>query len=152
MMEDNRVLRLLSSETLEYRDILVEPSDHKSQWVHQAWSYLASSTQADGFIFQNLRCPAALSRELAQVSTAKPIGGGWCPVIRLDRFANWDDYAASLPKTLISDQRRQWKRIRQALPGLSFQIIDQRDKIRPVMDWISQHKVSWAKARGNRGV
>jgi hypothetical protein len=38
MMEDSHVLRKLSSETLEYRDILVEPSEHASQWVDDAWS------------------------------------------------------------------------------------------------------------------
>jgi CelD/BcsL family acetyltransferase involved in cellulose biosynthesis len=108
--------------------------------------------RADAFIFQNLRHPTALGQELAHVASARPIGGGWCPVIRLDRFANWDAYAATLPKSLVSDQRRQWKRVQRALPGLSFRLVDRGEMIQPVLDWVSRHKVSWAGARGNRVV
>jgi CelD/BcsL family acetyltransferase involved in cellulose biosynthesis len=152
LMVDNSVLRLLSSEILEYRDVIVEPSEHASRWVEQAWSYVLATMEADLFIFQNLRHPNALARKLARVSNASRIGGGWCPLIRLDHFANWDAYATTLPKSLLSDQRRQWKRVRQTLPGISFQLIKCSDMIEPVISWIGQHKAAWAKARGDLAV
>jgi len=37
MMIDSGVLRMLSSETFEYRDIIVKPSGHASRWVEDAW-------------------------------------------------------------------------------------------------------------------
>ena len=148
MMEDSGVLRMLSSETLEYRGIMAKPSVHVSRWVDEAWSYVLATMHASSFIFQNLWLPNALSAKLAQVPSARPIGGGWCPLVRLDRFADWDAYARTLPKSLISDQRRQWKRVRQAMPELSFRVVECADKIDPVIDWITGHKVAWGEARG----
>ena len=148
MMEDSGVLRMLSSETFEYRDIIVEPSEHASRWVDDAWSYVLATTRASTFFFQNLRLPNALGAKLAQVPGARQIHGGWCPLVRLDRFADWDAYASTLSKSLVSDQRRQWKRLRQALPAMSFRLIESADMIEPMMAWIGRHKVSWGEARG----
>jgi CelD/BcsL family acetyltransferase involved in cellulose biosynthesis len=148
MMEDGRVLRMLSSETLEYRDIIVERSELASCWIEGAWSHLLATTRATTFFFQNLRQPNALRTRLAQIRSARPTGGGWCPLIRLDRFADWDAYAGTLSKSLMSDQRRQWKRLRQTLPEVSFRVIDRADAIEPMMDWIRRHKVVWGQSRG----
>jgi len=148
MMEDNHVLRMLSAETLEYRGIIVEPSEQASQWMEEAWSFLRANTRAKTFLFQNLRQPNLLATKLEQMPNVKPIGGGWCPLVRLDHFTGWEDYAATLPKSLVSDQRRQWKRLRQALPGISFKLVDSVDGIAPVLDWVGRHKVIWGDARG----
>ena len=95
--------------------------------------------------------PNALGAKLAQMRNAKPIGGGWSPVVRLDRFADWEAYASTLPRSLVSDQRRQWKRVRQAMPGMSFRLVGSADAIGPVMDWITLHKAAWGEERGKRG-
>jgi CelD/BcsL family acetyltransferase involved in cellulose biosynthesis len=147
MMEDSGVLRMLSSETFEYRDIIVEPSEHALRWVEDAWSYVLATTRASTFFFQNLKLPNALGTKLAQVPSARQVGGGWCPLVELDRFEDWDDYASILPKSLVSDQRRQWKRLRQALPAMSFRLVEGRDMIEPMMAWIGRHKVAWGEAR-----
>ena len=152
MMEDSRVLRMLSSETLEYRDIIVEPSEHAQRWVEDAWSHVLATTRASSYIFQNLRLPNALAAKLAQLPNAKLIGGGWCPLVRLDRFADWDAYASTLPKSLVADQRRQWRRVRQALPAVSFSLVDSVDVIEPVMDWISRHKVAGVRCGATGGL
>ncbi len=144
---EGRVLRMLSSGTLEYRDIIVESAPSATQWVEQAWTYVRSSVDADVFILQNLRLPNVLAEQLRQDRSARSIGGGFCPVIRLDRFDGWDSYAASLPKSLIADQRRQWRRLERDLPGVSFRIIENHAEIQQVMDWISRHKIAWAEAR-----
>jgi len=151
MMKDSGVLRMLSSETFEYRDIIVKPSEHASRWVEDAWSYVLATTQASTFLFQNLRQTSALGAKLATMSGAQPIGGGWSSLIRLDRFAGWDAYARTLPKSLASDQRRQWKRVRQVMPEMSFRLVDSADLVEPVIDWISLHKTAWGEARGKRG-
>jgi len=151
MIEDSGVLRMLTSDTLEYRDLLVAGSEHASRWVEEAWSHLRATTRAGTFVFQNLRRPNALGATLAQMRNAKPIGGGWSPVVRLDRFADWDAYASTLTRSLVSDQRRQWKRVRLAMPGMSFRLIGSADAIGPVMDWIALHKAAWGEERGKRG-
>ena len=147
LVTDRRTLRMLSTGMFEYRDVIVEPSGFAGQWVRQAWSYVQSSVDADVFILQNLRMPSALATELRQQPAATPIGGGWCPLIRLDRFADWDAYAATLPKSLIADQRRQWKRMSRDMPGISFQVIDCEDELARVMEWIRLQKIAWAEAR-----
>jgi CelD/BcsL family acetyltransferase involved in cellulose biosynthesis len=152
MMEGSGVLRMLSSETLEYRDIIVEPSEHAARWIDGAWKHVLGTTRATTFIFQNLRLPNVLAARLERMPSAQRIGGGWCPLVRLDRFADWDAYASTLPKSLISDQRRQWKRLHHALPGVSFRLVDEVDMIEPVMAWVGRHKVAWGEARGGRQV
>lgn len=148
MMSDHRILRMLSSETLEYRDVIVERSVHEAQWVDEAWEYIVAHVRSDAFIFQNLRSPSVLARKMASLPTVRSIGGGWCPVIRLDAFADWDAYAATLPRSLVSDQRRQWKRLGVAMPQCTFKLIDRADAIGPVMDWLAHHKLRWGSTRG----
>jgi len=150
MVEDSSVLRMLTSDTFEYRDILVLPTEHASRWVEDAWSYVAATTRANTFFFQNLRRPNALSEKLSRMTNAKPIGG-WSPLVRLDQFADWDAYASTLPKSLQSDQRRQWKRVCKVLPGMSFRVVERADKIEPAMDWICRHKLAWSEVRGKHG-
>jgi CelD/BcsL family acetyltransferase involved in cellulose biosynthesis len=147
MVRDGRVLRMLSSGTLEYRDIIVEPVPRASDWVDQAWNYVRSTVDADIFILQNLRLPNRLAERLRQDSSARPIGGGFCPVIRLDQFEGWDSYAASLPTSLMADQRRQWRRLARDLPDVTFRVVESHAEIQQVMDWISRHKIAWAEAR-----
>jgi CelD/BcsL family acetyltransferase involved in cellulose biosynthesis len=149
---ENGVLRMLSSETLEYRDILVEPCARAPQWIDEAWSYVTSSIRASIFFFQNLRHPSVLAQKLSRVSKADPVRANWCPVIRLDRFADWDAYAATLPRSLTSDQRRQWRRVRRILPGLSFRLADEPDRIRSIINWVGRHKIIWGRSRGNSPV
>ncbi len=151
MIEDSGVLRMLTSDTFEYRDLLVAGSEHASRWIEEAWSHLRATTRAGTFFFQNLRPPNALGAKLALMRNAKRVGGGWSPVVRLDRFADWEAYASTLPRSLVSDQRRQWKRLRQAMPGVSFRLVGSADAIGPVMDWIALHKAAWGEERGKRG-
>ena len=152
MMVGQGVLRMLSSATLEYRDILVEPSEQATHWIVQAWQVAKRAIKADTYLFQNLRLPNHLSSSIAALGPAARVGGGWCPVIRLHQFADWDAYAATLPKSLISDQRRQWKRLATVMPGLSFQLIDKPEKIQAVMDWISHHKRQWGDLQGKPAI
>jgi CelD/BcsL family acetyltransferase involved in cellulose biosynthesis len=149
-MEDRGVLRMLSSDTLEYRDLLVEPSPHATRWIEEAWSALRKASPASAFMFQNLRESSRLRAFMSRLPEAIRVHGGHCPVVRLDRFAGWDDYARILPKSLISDQRRQWRRIRQIHPGLSFRLVDAAEEIAPVMDWIARHKLAWSESRGKK--
>ncbi len=93
------------------------------------------------------------TQKLAQLPSARQVGGGWCPLVRLDQFADWDAYATRrCPRSLVSDQRRQWKRLRQALPGISFRLVESGDMIEPIMAWIGRHKVAWGEAQGQVGL
>ena len=152
LAEQSGVLRMLSSGTLEYRDLIVEPSEHSPRWIDEAWSYIKRSMKADIFLFQNLRLPNEVAKKAALVPNTESIGGGWCSVIRLSHFPNWESYFATLPKSLAADQRRQWKRVWRDLPGTTFRLVDDCQKIRPVFDWIAKHKVAWGTARRKHAV
>lgn len=147
MMEKDHVLRMVSGEILEYRDLLVRSSPLSKRWIGQAWKFVLESVHPDVVMFQNLRLPNFVASWAASQRGARAIGGGWCPIIRLDRFDGWDAYARTLPRSLASDQRRQWKRVRHALPGLAFRVVDSPADVEPAIDWITRHKIAWAKQR-----
>ena len=148
MMEKDHVLRMVSAEILEYRDLLVRDSPLSERWIDEAWQFVQDRVRPDLMMFQNLRLPNFVAARIASKRGAHAIGGGWCPVIRLDRFDGWVAYAKTLPKSLISDQRRQWKRIRDALPDLAFRVVDTAAEIAPTLEWITRHKIAWAKKCG----
>lgn len=147
MMEKDHVLRMVSAGILEYRDLLVRDSPMSERWIDQTWQFVMESVRPDVVMFQNLRLPNFVAAWIASQRGARAIGGGWCPIIRLDRFDSWDAYARTLPRSLASDQRRQWKRVRHALPGLAFRVVDSPADVEPVVDWITRHKITWAKQR-----
>jgi CelD/BcsL family acetyltransferase involved in cellulose biosynthesis len=148
LMVDGRVLRMLSSDTLEYRDVIVEDDVRSEAWVRAAWQMVKCTPGVDLFLFQNLRAPSNLDRLLRQNSDALPVGGGWCLVIHLDRYAGWDLYAKRLPKSMISDQRRQWARAREVLPGLAFEVLKGEGKIAATLEWIMDRKLEWLREKG----
>lgn len=147
LMIAGRVLRMLSSGTLEYRDLIVDKSAHADAWMNQAWEFVSKTPSVDLFHFQNLREPSNLQRLLSGRHRAKPVGGGWCPVIRLSRYDSWDSYALQLPRSMRSDQRRQWARTRDLIPDISFEIVEDPTQIDSMIDWIMDQKIRWLKAK-----
>ena len=148
MMIDRRTLRMLSSDTLEYRDIVVEDDPRSMDWMRQAWQAVRRLRGVDVFLLQNLRAPSNLDRLMRTLPGALPVGGGWCPVIRLGAHADWDAYSRHLPRSMLNDQRRQWRRAREVLPDLGFEVLSGRERIAPMLDWILAHKVRWLEERG----
>jgi CelD/BcsL family acetyltransferase involved in cellulose biosynthesis len=96
---------------------------------------------------QNLRYPSNINRLLNGTPGALAVGGGWCPVIRLNQYTDWSFYAKHLPRSLISDQRRQWSRAREVLPGLSFKLIKDNEDIELTINWILDQKLKWLKEK-----
>lgn len=68
-------------------------------------------------------------------------------MIRLERYAGWDDYAKTLPKRMIADQKRQWRRI-AARGDVRCVILDSADEIRVVLEWMLYHKLAWLRSNG----
>jgi len=147
LMIDGRTLRMLSSDTLEYRDLIVEKSPHANYWMTSAWNVVKTTPGVDLVLLQNLRTPSNIDQLLNDMPIMLPVGGGSCPVIRLDKYANWDGYVKQWPKSMIKDQRRQWKRAKEVLPGVSFKLITAGNEIGATIDWIIRHKVQWLRAR-----
>jgi CelD/BcsL family acetyltransferase involved in cellulose biosynthesis len=104
-------------------------------------------SKLDGFdlmLLQNAKTPSNLAWLLERLP-----GSVWKQekrslLIRLDRYANWDAYAAALPKRLMADQRRQWRRLDQA----AFDVVDEAADIAPTIDFIIEHKLVWLASRG----
>jgi len=81
---------------------------------------------------------------------------GSCPIlgdhlsriIRLDRFNGWDDYAKFLPKRMMNDQKRQWRRIAANDAQVRSEIVNSKEELRRALDWMLHHKLAWLKASG----
>lgn len=144
---DGPLLRFLCSEKFEYRDILVEREREAPAWIAAAWRHAA-------------RLPGGHALQLSDVPAGSVLGGFLdgstlrglrrelgSPVIRLDRFAGWEAYAASLPKRLIADQKRQWRRLENMAGGYQFHIVSHAVEIDALVDWIFTHKLAWAAER-----
>ena len=152
LMLEGRSLRLLSSDTLEYRDMIVEKNPLAKFWMTEAWSHVKQIKNVDLFLFQNLRMPSNVDKLFGDWLGQATVSGGWCPVIRLDSFADWSDYAKQLPKSLISDQRRQWLRAKEVLPELCFKVVDDDDEIKSTIDWIIDNKLKWLTSRNKKAI
>ncbi len=147
LMIADKTLRLISSDTLEYRDLLVEKHPCAESWLQTSWEFIRRNCHTDLYMFQNLRDPANLHQFASQTTAFTAIGGGWCPVIRLDKYADWNGYFQQLPKSLLCDQRRQWKRANEALPGLDFHIVTNGQEHAAIINWIIQHKLAWLSTK-----
>jgi CelD/BcsL family acetyltransferase involved in cellulose biosynthesis len=53
---------------------------------------------------------------------------------------------------MISDQRRQWKRAKEVLPGISFKIIKEDTEVEAAIDWILSHKLRWLSTKNKSAV
>lgn len=148
LMASHRELHMLSARVFEYRDVVAERSESASSRLDQAWSFVQRSAAADSFVFQNLHPESPLCPILAGSRGATCAGGGWSHVIGLEDYTGWSPYAAALPKSLVRDQGRQWRRIRERLPGISLQVVDQASDVAATVDWIVRQKAAWATARG----
>ncbi len=147
LMQEGIYLRFLSSEKFEYRDILVEDAAQTDVWVAAA---LTTMRALPGPACLDLRDMLA-SSTLGSVFASLDSGGlkriDESPVIRLDRFACWDDYARHLPARMVADQKRQWRRLGRLAGGFAFRVAT-IDEVGPMVDWIFTHKLRWAAARG----
>ena len=144
---DGRQIRFLCSEKFEYRDVLVEQGRDATAWIAAAW-------------WQASRLEGGRTLDLSDVRAGSVLGGfldgsvryglrrkAGSPVIRLDRFDGWRAYAASLPKRLMADQRRQWRRLETIVGGEPFHIVSDDVEIDALVDWIFTHKLVWAAQR-----
>jgi len=152
LMTRKGTLRMLSSGTMEYRDVLMDSCAWASVWIDQAAAWVRKNLEADTFIFQNLREPSHIAEWARHQKGAVSVGGGWCPTIRLEDFRDWQAYADTLPHSMWKDQRRQWRRLRAARPNLHFQIVTAADEVVAIVEWLVKHKLAWGVSRGNVSV
>lgn len=145
LMRDGRQVRLLASEKTEYRGPLIEDSPQAGFWMEAAWDTLRTFKNVDMFHFQDVQSSSPLAQFL---DGQKRIG--WkhynsSRVIRLGRFANWEDYAMTLPKKLRSDQRRQWRRLAARGDPVRLKVLDSKEAIEEGLRWLFFHKIKWMK-------
>lgn len=143
LMLDGKRLRMLSSDTLEYRDIILSKDVDQSNILSLAWAYIKKNSCANLYLFQSLPENSRLISFLHQNHLTPPVQLSWSPIIRLNNYPDWNVYELQLPKSLRSDQRRQWRRSREIFPELSFKIVSDLDEIEKTVDWLMLHKVKW---------
>lgn len=146
LMRDGHQIRLLASDKVEYRDLVVEAGPYARPWMAMAWNAVKDLKGINFFLFQDVKTDS----NLAQMLEANNLGGfkhaRRANVIRLDQFRDWDDYARSLPKKLRSDQGRQWRRIAGTGGEVTFETFDSKDDLQVGLDWMFHHKIDWLKA------
>jgi CelD/BcsL family acetyltransferase involved in cellulose biosynthesis len=140
----DRVARFLNSASWEYRDMIVDDAANLDDALRACWRELRAVREVDLLLLQNVRTPSALSRLLDAVEPRF-----WCvhdesPVIRLADYRNWDHYAASRPTKLMADQRRQWRRLRAAVPDLECNAVRNKAEIERLVHWMLDRKTEWA--------
>jgi len=111
------------------------------EWFEQAWGFLKSRTNAHVAFLDRVRDAAAivpfLTRKAAVVTRTTK-----APFVDWSAWETWDRYCAALPRKLLSDQRRQERRLR-ALGELSFAVAESVDETEQVVDWMAARKGEW---------
>lgn len=152
LMIDGRHLRLLSSDQFEYRDVLVGAGDKNGiaarTWLRAAWREVLRLPGVDVAVFEDIRPGSRLAELFAERGAS-----GWridIPVrtIRLERYAGWDAFAATRSAKLMRDQRRQWRRLKDAGAKPRFEIVSDPADIAPTLDWLLARKHDWLAAEG----
>lgn len=148
LMRDGRQIRFLASDKVEYRDLIVEHGPHADDWMAAAWRIATSLKHVDLLLFQDIRMGSHIDRLLKSGHKS-----GWkheqrSHVIRLDRFKGWDDYAATLSKSMMKNQRKQWRRIAADGEPAQCVILTSREQVRETLDWLLHHKLAWLQASG----
>lgn len=146
LMRDRHQIRLLASDKVEYRDLIVEDGPQTQFWMSMAWKAVKNLEGIHLFLFQDVKTDSNLAKLVEENSRS----GFKCVrrsrVIRLDRFEDWNNYAKSLSKKFLSDQRRQWRRIAAIGDEVKFEILNSKDKIQAGLGWMFLHKIAWLKA------
>jgi CelD/BcsL family acetyltransferase involved in cellulose biosynthesis len=147
LMVKNRVARFLSADVFAYRDMLLA-DNHSDDWFHATWNTLLGLEEVDILHLQNVRSPSNLGRMLAIVKPPVWHVDTYSPAIVLRNYETWDTFALSRPKTLIADQRRQWRRIKAFAPNLQHVWVQDKDEVDSLVRWMIDQKASWAKQKG----
>ncbi|WP_148560962.1 GNAT family N-acetyltransferase [Magnetospira sp. QH-2] len=153
LQKEGRRVRLLCSDKMEYRGPLVTDRPQAMDWLEQAWEFLRKSPalSADLFVFQQVLSNSLLGqflknripdhRQIEQVSR----------FVNFSRFSTWDDYLKTLPKKMLSDQRRQWRRLGELGDPVNFELIPQKaSEVKKEIDWLLQQKSVWLTRKGKR--
>jgi CelD/BcsL family acetyltransferase involved in cellulose biosynthesis len=147
LMRDGLQIRLLASDKAEYRGLIVEDGPQAGSWIQAAWDVLATLGDFDVLHFQDVQSSSPLGLFLRGKE-----GVGWkhekrSHVVRLDRFADWDDYAQTLPKKMLRDQQRQWRRLAATGEPIRLKVIDSKEELEKGLDWLLCQKRAQLKAK-----
>ena len=146
LVREGTYLRFLSSEKFEYRDMLVEDAVQADTWVAAALATLRALRGPACLDLRDIPASSSIGRAFAAMQAGGLRRIDESPIIRLDRFDSWDEYARHLPPRMLADQRRQWRRLARLPGGFAFRIAA-AEEVAPMVDWIFTHKLRWAAAR-----
>lgn len=110
----------------------------------------AVAADADVVRFSNVWAGSELDRLVRRTGLVRAAKGTPSPLIRFGGFATWKDYQASRPRKLISDLRRQNRRLAE-LGRPEIVSAQSNDQILSGVDWLLAHKRAWLDVKGIRG-
>lgn len=144
---DGIYLKFLSSERTEYRDLLVERGPQTDTWIAEAWHALQRSARNRVLELRDIRSDGNLGPWLAEHQQRGVQAMQASLAVRLDHFETWDQYAATLPKSLVADQRRQWRRVAEWPENIRYHHVINPDEIVRTLDWCFEKKLEWLDKR-----
>jgi CelD/BcsL family acetyltransferase involved in cellulose biosynthesis len=144
MMTAGPFLRVLGSEFSEFHDVLVLPGPQRDNWLGAALKAF-EGLGVSGLLLRDSRQDSDLGAFLEQHKAGRSRVAGKTSFIRLDEFADWDAYLASLPTHLKSDQRRQWKRLAELSEPGRFEFVEDAGRRLELLAWLFAQKSKWVE-------
>lgn len=145
LMIAGRFLRVLGSELFEYHDALVLPGPDRDAWLKKALE-AAGRLGGSALLLRDAREDGDLNGVFQRQKRGRSRVAGKTSFIDLGEFDGWQSYFEILPRSLKSDQRRQWKRLSELPSPGRFEIVENPVEQRELLLWLHAEKVKWLQS------
>ncbi len=146
LVRDGCYLRSLSSDTVEYRDILVSPGADAERWLAAAWAVVSRMPSIHCLLLQDVRQDSQVACLLRGKAGAKAVTPS--RYLRLGHFGSLAAYLETLPKHMQADQRRQWRRV-AARGTVQYRRVEDDAGLLTTLEWLFEQKLQWAETKGH---
>ncbi len=141
------VLRPLGSETIEYTQPLVDPSETAELLILEAWRLLCATSKCDVILLPHVHTESKLYRVVRDLSGLKLVYVVDAPCVNWTGIEEWQDYYKSISRKNRTNLNQRRRRLAE-LGKVTFETITGVERCAPVIDWMLQHKRAWLQRTG----
>lgn len=141
------VLCPLGSETIEYTEPLVDPSERAELLILEAWRLLCATSKCDVILLPHVHTESKLYRVARDFSGLKLVYVVDAPCVNWTGVEEWQDYYKSVSRKSRTNLNRRRQRLAE-LGKITFETITGAERCAPVIDWMLQHKRAWLQRTG----
>lgn len=146
LMRDDAYLTFLTPGGFQYNDALLAPGPEGDALLSAAWRTV-SRQGADLLLLLGLRPNSRLVALLTGHQPAARHRETPSHSLQLSAFPSWAGYLASLPKRLMADQARQWRRLERLPDGVAFELAADPAAVKDAIGWLLDRKMEWLTAK-----